>query len=334
MGRYLLRRLLLMIPTLFGASVVVFVGLRIVPGDPVQMMVGDNVNPAEIEQIRAQLGLDAPIYVQYVRWLLPMLSGDFGRSLRAQDTVLNVIMQGLPVTIQLAVMSLALATIIGITMGVLAAVRQYSLTDNALMVSVLFGISMPAFWSGLVMILVFGLYLRWLPLGGSLSDMVTLPRITGAHVVDALIQGNWVALKDALAHLLLPAITLGFPSMAIIARQVRAAMIEVLGLEYVTTARSKGLAHFAVVMRHALPNAMIPVVTVIGLQMGYLMSGAIVTETVFSLPGMGRLAILSITNRDYPVVQAFVMFTVTIFAGVNLLVDVVYAAINPRIRFS
>lgn len=334
MGRYLLRRLLLMIPTLIGASIVVFVGLRIVPGDPVQMMLGDNVNPGEIERLRSELGLDQPMLVQYVRWLLPILVGDFGRSLRAQDSVLNVIMQAFPVTIQLAVLSLMIAAIIGILVGVLAAVRQYSLVDNAMMVSVLFGISMPAFWSGLVMILVFGLYLRWLPLGGSLSDTVTLQRITGANIVDALIQGNWTALSDALQHLLLPAITLGFPSMAIIARQVRAAMIEVLGQEYVTTARSKGLAQAAVVLRHALPNAMIPVVTVIGLQMGYLLSGAIVTETVFSLPGMGRLVILSITNRDYPVVQAFVLLTVTMFAAVNLLVDIVYAVINPRIRFA
>jgi peptide/nickel transport system permease protein len=243
-------------------------------------------------------------------------------------------MQAFPTTVQLAVLSLILATIIGIAAGVVAAVRQYSLVDNALMVSVLFGISMPAFWSGLVMILIFGLYLRWLPLGGSLSDTITLPRITGATVIDAIIQGNWAALRDALQHLLLPAIALGFPSMAIIARQVRAAMIEVLGQEYVTTARSKGLARGVVVLRHALPNAMIPVVTVIGLQMGYLLSGAIVIETVFSLPGMGRLVILSITNRDYPVVQAFVLITVTMFAAVNLLVDVVYAMINPRIRFA
>lgn len=334
MSRYLLRRLLLMIPTLIGASIVVFVGLRIVPGDAVQMMVGDNATQAEIAKVRQDLGLDAPIYVQYVRWLLPMLTGDFGRSLRAQDSVMNLIMQAFPITIQLALFSLVLAAIIGVTAGVLAAIRQYSLLDNTLMVSVLFGISMPAFWSGLVMILVFGLYLRLLPLGGSLSDMITLPRITGAPVLDAIIQGNWPAFKDAVQHLILPAITLGFPSMAIIARQVRAAMIEVMGLEYVTTARSKGLARWAVILRHALPNAMIPVVTVIGLQMGYLMSGAIITETVFSMPGMGRLAILSITNRDYPVVQAFVMLTVTIFAAVNLLVDVVYAAINPRIRFS
>jgi peptide/nickel transport system permease protein len=326
--------LLLMIPTLLGASIVVFVGLRIVPGDPVQMMLGDNVNPGDIERLRSELGLDQPMLVQYIRWLLPILVGDFGRSLRAQDSVLNVIMQAFPTTVQLAVVSLMIATIIGLAAGVVAAVRQYSLVDNALMVSVLFGISMPAFWSGLVMILVFGLHLRWLPLGGSLSDAITLPRITGATVVDAIIQGDWVALRDALQHLLLPAIALGFPSMAIIARQVRAAMIEVLGQEYVTTARSKGLARGVVVLRHALPNAMIPVVTVIGLQMGYLLSGAIVIETVFSLPGMGRLVILSITNRDYPVVQAFVLITVTTFAAVNLLVDVVYAMINPRIRFA
>jgi peptide/nickel transport system permease protein len=334
MGRYLLRRLLLMIPTVFGASVVVFVGLRIVPGDPVQMMVGDNASGADVARFRAELGLDSPIYVQYVRWLIPMLGGDFGRSLRAQDSVMNVIMQAFPTTIQLAVLSLVIAAIIGITAGIVAAVRQYSLLDNALMVTVLFGVSMPAFWSGLVMILVFGLYLRWLPLGGSMSDTIIVPRITGASVIDSIIQGNGKALWDSLQHLLLPAITLGFPSMAIIARQVRAAMIEVLSLEYVNTARSKGLAARTVILRHALPNAMIPVVTVIGLQMGYLMSGAIITETVFSLPGMGRLAILSITNRDYPVVQAFVILTVTIFAGVNLLVDVVYAFINPRIRFS
>jgi peptide/nickel transport system permease protein len=323
-----------MIPTLIGASIIVFVGLRIVPGDPVQMMLGDNVAPGDIERLRGELGLDDPIYVQYIRWLLPMLRGDFGKSLRAQDTVLNVLLQAFPLTIQLAVISLVIAAIIGIAAGVLAAIRQYSVLDNTLMVSVLFGISMPAFWSGLIMILVFGLYLRWLPLGGSLSDTVTLTRITGATVVDSIIQGNWTALSDSLQHLLLPAITLAFPSMAIIARQVRAAMIEVMGQDYITTARSKGLAHTSVVLRHALRNALIPVVTVIGLQMGFLLSGAIITETVFSLPGMGRLAILSITTRDYPVVQAFVMITVTLFAAVNLMVDVVYAAVNPRIRFS
>jgi peptide/nickel transport system permease protein len=334
MRRYLLRRLILMIPTLIGASIVVFIGLRIVPGDPVQMMVGDNVAPGDIERLRRELGLDDPLYVQYFRWLVPMLHGDFGRSLRAQDSVLNVILQAFPLTIQLAVISLVLAAIVGTAAGILAAIKQYSALDNALMVSVLFGVSMPAFWSGLVMILVFGLYLRWLPLGGSLSDTVTLTRITGANVIDALIQGNWVALSDSLQHLVLPAIALGFPSMAIIARQVRAAMIEVMGQDYITTARSKGLARAPVVLRHALRNALIPVVTVIGLQMGYLLSGAIIIETVFSLPGMGRLAILSITTRDYPVVQAFVMITVTIFAGMNLMVDVVYAAVNPRIRFS
>jgi peptide/nickel transport system permease protein len=298
------------------------------------MMLGDNVNLADLERLRSELGLNDPIYVQYVHWLVPLLHGDFGRSLRAQDTVLNLIGQAYPVTVELAVTSLFIAAILGTCAGVVAAVRQYSLLDNALMVWVLFGISMPAFWSGLLMILIFGLFLRWLPLGGGLSDSITLQRITGAYLVDALITGNWAALKDAASHLILPAITLGFPSIAVIARQVRSAMVEVLGQEYIITARSKGLGRIGVTLQHALPNAVIPAITVIGLQMGYLLSGAIVTETVFSLPGMGRLAILSIENRDYPVVQAFVLLTVTIFAFVNLLVDVIYAVVNPQIRFS
>jgi peptide/nickel transport system permease protein len=333
MGRYLLRRLFLMVPTLFGASVIIFIGLRIVPGDPVQMMLGDNVNLADLQRLRNELGLNDPLYVQYLHWLVPLLHGDFGRSLRAQDTVINLIAQAYPVTVELALTSLIIAAIVGLSVGIVAALKQYSLLDNTLMVGVLFGISMPSFWSGLLMILVFGLFLRWLPLGGGLSDSVNLHRVTGAYVVDAIVTLNGPALKDSLLHLILPAIALALPSIAIVARQVRAAMVEVLGQEYITTARSKGLARARVTLRHALPNAIIPAITVIGLQMGYLLSGAIVVETVFSLPGMGRLAILSIENRDYPVVQAFVLLTVVTFAFVNLLVDVVCAAVNPQIRY-
>jgi peptide/nickel transport system permease protein len=323
-----------MVPTLFGASIIIFVGLRIVPGDPVQMMLGDNVNLADLQRLRSELGLNDPIYLQYIHWLVPMLHGDFGRSLRAQDTVWNLLVQAYPVTFELAFTSLAIAALVGVPAGLIAAVRRYGPIDNALMVSVLFGISMPAFWSGLLMILIFGLFLRWLPLGGGLSDSVTLQRVTGAYVVDAILTLNVAALKDSLSHLILPAIALALPSIAIIARQVRSAMIEVLGQEYITTARSKGLGGLNVTLRHAYPNAIIPAITVIGLQLGYLLSGAIVIETVFSLPGMGRLAILSIQNRDYPVVQAFVLITVTIFACVNLIVDIIYGAVNPQIRFS
>lgn len=334
MLRFLLRRLLMVVPTLIGGSILVFAAVRIIPGDPVQMMLGDNVAAGDLERLRAQLGLNDPLPIQYLHWLGQIGHGDFGRSLRAQDAVSNIIGDLFPATVELAVVSLLIACLVGLVAGCIAAIKQYGAFDNLLMVGVLVGVSMPSFWSGLLLILVLGLFLGWLPISGALSDGITLPHITGMYLVDSLVDGNWTALKDAGLHLIMPAVTLAAAPMAIIARQTRSAMLEVLGHEYMTTARSKGLNERTIVVRHALKNALMPVITVIGLQLGYLLSGAIVTETVFARPGLGRLAIVSIQNRDYPVVQGFVLVTLLVFVAVNVVVDVVYAMVNPQVRLA
>lgn len=334
MGRYLLRRLLLAVPTLIGASLVVFVGLRVVPGDPAQMMLGESASAQDIQRLREELGLNDRLDVQYLRFLAQSVQGDFGRSLRGKDQAINVIAEAYPTTIELAVASLAVACVIGVAAGIVSAKQQYSLLDNVLSVLVLVGVSMPVFWSGLLAILTLGLYLGWFPIGGALSDGVALRRITGMYVFDSLLQANWMALKDSVMHLILPAMTIGLVPTAIITRMMRSSMLEVLHQEYIVTARSKGLHERAVVLRHAVRNSLIPVVTVMGLQLGYLLSGAVVAETIFARPGMGRLAILSIAYRDYPVVQGIVLISVTVFVCVNLLVDVLYAYLDPKIRYS
>jgi peptide/nickel transport system permease protein len=334
MARFLLRRLLMTVPTLLGSTILVFLAVRIIPGDPVQMMLGDNVGPGDVERLRAELGLNDPLPLQYLHWLGQLVHGDFGRSLRAQDTVANVIGDLFPATFELALFSLLIAGTLGILAGTVAAIKQYGVFDNVLMIGVLFGVSMPSFWSGLLLILFVGLYLGWLPISGALSDGITLQRITGMYVLDSLLQGNWLALKDTLAHLVMPAVTLAAAPLAIIARQTRSAMLEVLHQEYMTTARAKGLSERTLMLRHALKNGLIPVVTVVGLQLGYLLSGAIITETVFARPGLGRLAIISIQNRDYPVVQGFVVVTLVVFVAVNVLVDLLYGVLDPQVRLS
>jgi peptide/nickel transport system permease protein len=333
MSTYLLRKALMVVPTLLGASLVVFVGLRVVPGDPARMMIGESGTQQDYERLRAELGLNDRLYVQYARFVVQSLQGDFGRSLRAQEKAITLIGQALPATIELAVASLIIASLAGVSTGIVSAIRQYSLFDNVLMVLVLLGVSMPTFWTGLLAILIFGLYLGLFPVGGALSEGIILPRITGMYTVDSLLQGNLAALQDSLRHLILPAITLGAVPMAVITRMTRSAMLEVLRQEYVVTARSKGLGERAVILRHALCNSLIPVLTVVGLQLGYLLSGAVVTETIFARPGLGRLAITSISYRDYPVVQGIVLLTVLIFVAVNLFVDILYAYLDPQIRY-
>jgi peptide/nickel transport system permease protein len=333
MTRYLLRKLILLVPTVIGATLVVFIAVRVIPGDPAQMMLGDRATGEELARLRQELGLNDRLDVQYARFFVQSLHGDFGRSLRVQDSAINVIWSALPTTIELTIASLVVACIVGLTAGVLSAVRQYGVFDTLVSTLVLVGVSMPAFWSGLLLILVFGLQLHLFPIGGALSDGITLQRRTGMYVVDGLLQGNWVAIRDATMHLILPTLTLATLPIAVITRMTRASVLEVLRQEYVTTARSKGLSERVVVLRHALKNAAIPIVTAVGLQLGYLLSGAVVTETVFARPGLGRLAVTSIQYRDYPVVEGIVLLSVAIFITVNLAVDLVYGYLNPRIKY-
>jgi peptide/nickel transport system permease protein len=334
MGKYVSRRLIQLLPVLFGVSVLVFFGMHLIPGDVVLLLLGEKASAAELERLRHQLGLDQPVYIQYLRFVADALRGDFGVSIRTRQPVIWEIQQALPVTIELSLAALVFAVILGITIGVISARRPHSALDTGAMVFVLIGVSMPVFWTGILLLLVFGGILGWLPLGGILDTSLTIRRITGMPILDAVLQGNWPAVRSSTAHLILPAVTLGSALMATIARMARSTMLDVLNLDYVRTARAKGVAEGGVVGRHALWNALLPVVTLVGLHLGLLLSGAVLTETIFALPGLGRLTITSVLARDYPVVQGVVVIGAVIFVVANLAVDVLYAWLDPRIRYS
>jgi len=323
-----------MIPVLVGVSILVFVGMHVVPGDVATLLLGDKATPEALERLQHELGLDQPVYIQYFRWASKAVRGDFGISLRTRQPAWREVWWALPMTVELSLLALFLSVAVGIPVGTLAAVRQYSLFDTMSMLAVLFGVSMPIFWTGLVLMMVFGGQLHWFPIGGILDEGINLPRITGIHVLDALLQGNREALVSALKHLVLPAIALGSIPMATVARMTRSTMLEVLRQDYVRTARAKGLAERIVMIRHALRNTLIPVVTIIGLELGLLLSGAVLTETVFALPGLGRLAITSLLARDYAVVQAVVLITALMIVVINLVVDLLYAYLDPRIHYT
>ena len=305
MGQFLFRRLLRTIIVIWGVITVVFIVLRL-SGDPIALMIAPETPPAEIERLRDRLGLNEPIYVQYGLYLRSVAQGDFGTSLRFHEDALGLVVERIPVTLKIALAAFAIAVVIALPVGVLSAVKPNSLIDQVAMVLALVGQAVPTFFLGIVLILVFAVQLRWFPTSGIESP----------------------------AGYILPAITLGAFAMASITRLTRAAMLEVLSQDYVRTARAKGLAPTLVLNRHALRNALVPVITIMGLQFGALLGGSVVTETVFALPGMGRLIIQAIGNRDYPVVQAGVFLIAIGFVLVNFLVDLLYALLDPRIRLT
>jgi peptide/nickel transport system permease protein len=303
---WVLRRILAVVPVLFGVTLAVFSMLFLVPGDPVKMMLAEFVtNPDQVAQMRAQLHLDEPIVQQYGRFVANAVRGDLGTSIRSRRAVTTEIGENLASTAQLALAAMLVAVGLGIPLGLLAALSRNSWLDVASMGTALLGVSMPSFWLGLLLIFVFSLHLAWFPATGG----------------------------GDLHHLILPAITLGMIAAAIIARLTRSSMLEVLGQDYVRTARAKGLGGFSVVVRHALKNALIPIITIFGLQFGNLLAGAVIVETVFSRPGLGRLIVGGILNKDFPLVQGVVLFVATTYVLINLLVDVAYAYADPRIRF-
>ncbi len=330
---YIRQRLFQLVPVLLGVSALVFFGMHLIPGDVAQLLLGDKGTDADLQRLRHQLGLDRPVYVQYLRFLVGALRGDFGVSLRTRQPVIWEITQALPVTVQLSLAALALAIVIGLLIGVLAARYPHSALDTGSMVGVLVGVSMPVFWTGILLLLVFGGILGWLPLGGLLDQSVVYRRVTGMPLLDGLMSGNWPLVVSSLRHLVLPAVALAATATAAVARMARSTMLDVLGLDFIRTARAKGLAERRVVSRHALRNALLPVVTLVGLQLGLLLSGAVLTETIFALPGLGRLAITSVLARDYPLVQGVVLIAAAVFVLANLVVDVLYAYLDPRIRF-
>ncbi len=333
MGRFLLRRALLAVPILWGAATLAFLGLHIVPGGIAQAILGQHASAAAIAQIRHQLGLDQPLYVQYARFLMSAATGHYGISFRTHDSVATDIGQALPYTIQLSCAALLLALVLGIPSGAVAAAREGSLVDTALSSGVLVGVSMPVFWTGLLLIIAGAAKLGWFPISGALTPGVIVPHVTGMPVVDAALAGDPAALGDAVVHLALPAIALSLYPLAFIAQMTRAALVEALGEDYVRTARAKGLSARVTVLHHGLRAALIPVVAVVGLQLGGLLSGAILTETVFAIPGIGWLTVNAILFRDYPVVEGVVVVTVALFVLVNLLADVTYAVVDPRVRY-
>ena len=305
MLNYIIKRLFSTIPVLIGISLLLFFMLRMLPGDPAQVLAGQMATPQEIENIRQQLGLDRPIYVQYAAYLGRLARFDLGRSARTQNPVTQEIWARLPNTRLLAVVALTLACLFGIPAGIISAVRPYSWIDYLVTTSALFGMSMPVFWLGLMLVVVFSVILKWLPAGGT---------------------GSW-------QNVILPSVTLAAFVVAFIARMTRSTMLETLSQDFTTTARSKGLQERVVVIKHAFKNAMIPIITVVGLQFGLLLGGAVLTETVFAWPGVGRLIVDSILARDYPVIQGAILIFGLLYIMVNLVVDLIYALVDPRIRY-
>jgi peptide/nickel transport system permease protein len=333
MGGYLLRRLLEMVPVFFGVLLVVFVISRLTPGDPARIILGERATTEALAELRDALGLDESLPSQFIRYLGRAMQGDLGRSIQSKERVTVELATRFPATIELTLAAMLIASTVGVLIGVLAAVRQNSWFDGLSMFVALFGFSMPIFWLGIMLILLFAWLLGWFPISGRLDLSVDMVRITNFHIIDAIATRNWTALHDALRHLVLPAVTLSTVPLAIVARMTRSSLLEVLRHDYVRTARAKGLAERRVVTRHALRNAAIPVITVIGLNVGSLLSGAILTETIFAWPGVGRLVVDAIFARDYPVVQGAVLVIALIFVAVNLLVDLAYAYLDPRIRY-
>ncbi|MEC9489013.1 MAG: ABC transporter permease [Halanaerobium sp.] len=333
MLNYILRRILFLIPIMLGVSIIVFAMISLIPGDAAEYILGEHATPEGLAQLREELGLNDPLPVQYYNFLQDVLRGDFGRSLISNEKVTVEVMSRFPATFELTVISMLLAVLVGIPVGILAATKQYSIFDTITLFGALIGISMPIFWLGLMMIWLFSLKLGWLPPSGRISVGIELARITNLYIVDALVQGNWQALKDVLSHIILPGIALGTIPMAIIVRMTRSSILEVLKQDFIRTAYAKGLKPRVVIFKHALKNALIPVVTTIGLQFGLLLGGAVLTETIFSWPGIGRLSYDAIMSRDYPVVQGAVLLLAFTFVIVNLLVDLSYAIFDPRIRY-
>lgn len=335
MGYYLVKRLLNLIPVLLGITLLVFALLHFIPGDPAEAMLGDRATPEQVEALRERLGLNQPLPLQYLTFLWNLLRLNFGNSIISGVPIAQEIQVRWTATFELSVAAMLIAIAIGIPAGVLAAVRKNSLVDNLAMSGSLLGVSMPVYWLGLLLIYLFAVNMSWLPPSGRLSIDAgfAFKPITGFYVLDSLLQLNFKALKDVLAHLVLPSLTLSTIPLAIVARITRSAMLEVLSQDYIRTARAKGLLERWVIFKHALKNALLPVVTIIGLQFGTLLSGAILTETIFSWPGIGSWIYEGILNRDYPVVQGGVVFVAIAFVLINLLVDISYAFLDPRIQY-
>ena len=349
MGRYILRRLISVIPTLIGVTLVIFLFQRLIPGDPAVAMLGEHATAENVARIREQFGLDKPAFLdrdalaegdlpgffdsQYVSYFGRLLQFDLGNSIHRRIPIAETLKERFPATVELALLAMGLSLIIGIPVGILSAARRNSILDGTTMVGSLVGVSVPIFWLGIMEIMLFAVILKWLPSGGRLSSGVQIESITNLLLLDSLLTGNWAGFTDALKHIIMPAVSLATIPTAIITRMTRSSMLDVLQEDYIRTAAAKGLAERVVLFRHALKNAFLPVITIIGIQVGSLLAGAVLTETIFSWPGIGKWVYDSILGRDYPIVQGVTLLIAIIFLLVNLLVDLSYALLDPRISY-
>ncbi len=332
--KFVFKKIKSVIPTLIGISIIAFALPRMVPGDPVQLLIGERgADPAVYQEFRERLGLDKPLVVQYFHYIGGVFTGDFGTSITSQEPVLDEFVSRFPATLELSFFALLFATLIGIPLGIIAAVKRSTFWDYSIMTSALFGFSMPVFWWGLMLIIVFSTTLDLTPVSGRLSVFYEVPSITGFNLIDSFYSDEWWgALKSSLHHLILPAFALGTIPLAVIARMTRSSILEVLNEDYIRTAKAKGLPYIKVVMKHAFRNALVPIVTVIGLMVGTLVTGAILTESIFSWPGIGRWFVSGLFAKDYPVLQGGTLLISFIIIFVNNSVDFIYMLINPRMR--
>jgi peptide/nickel transport system permease protein len=347
--RYVIRRLISIIPTILGVTIVVFMFLRLIPGDPAVAMLGEHATEENVARIREQFGLNRPVFLdrealkqgdlkgffntQYLLYLGRLLRGDLGNSIHRRIPVAETLAQRFPATMELAFFSMFIAIIIGVPVGIISAARRNSVLDSTTMVGSLVGVSMPIFWLGIMLIMLFAVTLQWLPAGGRLDSGIELKTITNFHLIDSLITLNFAAFVNALQHIILPTIALATIPMAVIARMTRSSMLDVMQEDYVRTAHAKGVAERSVLYKHALKNAFLPIITIIGLQFGLLLAGAVLTETIFSWPGIGKWVYDSILSRDYPIVQGGTLLIAFIFVLINLLVDISYGYLDPRIHY-
>ena len=349
MSRYIIRRIFSVIPTLIGVTFVIFMFQRLIPGDPAVAMLGEHATEESVERLREQFGLNRPLFLdrealaegdiegffdsQYIRYMKRLVQLDMGESIHRRIPVKETLGLRFPATIELAIFSMFIAILIGIPVGIISAAKRNTPIDSISMVGSLVGVSMPIFWLGLMEIMLFAVILQWVPAGGRISTGLEIESITNLYLLDSLLTGNWAGFKDAFQHIVLPAVALATIPMGIIARMTRSSMLDVLQEDYVRTAKAKGLGYGLVLFRHALKNAALPVVTIVGLQMGTLLAGAVLTETIFSWPGIGRWVYDGILGRDYPIVQGGTLVIALVFVGVNFFVDIMYAFLDPRIRY-
>lgn len=334
MTTYIARRVAMLIVVLIGMSLLTFMISHAIPGDPVRLAAGPHAGPEQIESLRKQLGFDKPLPVQYLMYISDLLHGDMGTSIETRKPVREEVVTYLPATAELSIFALLISVAIGLPLGVVSATRKNTFIDNGGRIVSLLGTSTPIFWLGLLLQLLFYKELGLLPIGGRIGIELNPPaHITGFYIIDSILSGDWLALKSSILHLILPAFTLGYGSMAVFTRMTRSSILEVLNEDYIKTARAKGLSERVVIYKHALRNAILPVMTIIGLQFASLLGGAVLTETVFSWPGIGNYGVHAIMTLNFPAIMGVTLITTVIFVIVNLIVDISYAFIDPRIIY-